>query len=435
MSPLIRVVVLLGTLGYVVAGQGGFVDCMSVNILRRLAVVVLVSVLLAACATPRDVLTPVALNTVPPDASELTILVATSRKPTGDPSTLFSGERSPLLSLANIEVSSPPESARQAGTVQWPKRLPPDPRRDFAVTGVQPKTVAQAKEWLHQRDRGTGRVLVFVHGFNNIFADSLFRFAQIVHDSGADVAPILFTWPSRGSVFDYVYDKESANFSRTALERVLQSLSQDPTVKDVTVLAHSMGTWVAVEALRQMAIREGTIPGKIQNVILASPDLDVDVFARQWTEMGDNRPNFTIFVSQNDRALAMSSFISGGITRVGSINPAKEPFRSALEDAGITVVDLTQLNTGDRLAHSKFAESPEIVQLIGQRLVTGQALTSTDIGLSESIGAVLLGTVNTVGQIAATTVSTPISVLEPPRVKTKKAGLDEILGSESEMRQ
>ncbi|MET0942988.1 MAG: esterase, partial [Mesorhizobium sp.] len=89
----------------------------------------------------------------------------------------------------------------------------------------------------------------------------------------------------------------------------------------------------------------------------------------------------------------------------------------------------------DRLAHSKFAESPEIVQLIGQRLVTGQALTSTDSGLSESIGAVLLGTVNTVGQIAATTVSTPISVLEPPRVKTKKAGLDEILGSQSEMRQ
>ena len=278
-------------------------------------------------------------------------------------------------------------------------------------------------------------MLVFVHGFNNRFADALFRFAQIVHDSGADVAPILFTWPSRGSVFDYVYDRESANFSRTALERTLQALAADPTVKDVTVLAHSMGTWVTVEALRQMAIREDNIPSKIQNVILASPDIDVDVFARQWTEMGNKRPNFTIFVSQDDKALAMSSFISGGIKRVGSINPAEEPYRSPLEGAGITVVDLTKLRTGDRLNHGKFAESPEIVQLIGQRLVTGQALTSTDIGLSEGIGAVLLGTATTVGKIAATTVSAPITVLEPSTAPTKKAGLDEILQSESEINQ
>ncbi len=206
-------------------------------------------------------------------------------------------------------------------------------------------------------------------------------------------------------------------------------------MKDVTVLAHSMGTWVTVEALRQMAIREDNIPSKIQNVILASPDIDVDVFARQWTEMGNKRPNFTIFVSQDDKALAMSSFISGGIKRVGSINPAEEPYRSALEGAGITVVDLTKLRTGDRLNHGKFAESPEIVQLIGQRLVTGQALTSTDIGLSEGIGAVLLGTATTVGKIAATTVSAPITVLEPSTAPTKKAGLDEILQSESEINQ
>ena len=279
---------------------------------------------------------------------------------------------------------------------------------------------------------GPNRALIFVHGFNNRFADAVFRFAQIVHDSNAKVAPILFTWPSRGSIFYYVYDKESANFSRTALERTLHALASDPSVKDVTVLAHSMGTWVTVEALRQMAIRDGNIPSKIDNVILASPDLDVDVFARQWTEMGTKRPKFTIFVSQDDKALAMSSLISGGVKRVGALNPAEEPYRSALEDAGITVVDLTKLKTGDRLSHGKFAESPEIVQLIGTRLVTGQTLTATDVGLSESVGAVLIGTANTVGKIAATTVSAPISVLEPRYEPTRKAGLDEILESGAE---
>jgi esterase/lipase superfamily enzyme len=275
--------------------------------------------------------------------------------------------------------------------------------------------------------------MVFVHGFNNRFADAVFRYAQIVHDSGANVTPILFTWPSRGSVFDYNYDKESTNFSRTALERTLTVLAEDPTVTDVTVLAHSMGTWLAVEALRQMAIRDGTIPSKIKNVVLASPDLDVDVFARQWTEMGDKHPKFTIFVSQNDKALRASKFISGGITRVGAINPAEEPYRSALEKAGITVIDLTNLSTADRLGHGKFAESPEIVQLIGQRLVTGQTLTGTNVGLGDSVGAVLLGTANTVGNIAATTVAAPITVLEPqPRTRTTKSGLAEILQSKEE---
>jgi esterase/lipase superfamily enzyme len=390
-------------------------------------------VLLAACASaPIEVLTPIAQQAVPPAASELSMLVATSREPSGDPGTLFSGERSSMLSLASIEISIPPDTARQPGTVQWPRRLPPDPRRDFAVTSVQRKTIPEARAWLHENDRHGGHVMLFVHGFNNRFADAVFRYAQIVHDSGADVAPILFTWPSRGSVFDYNYDRESTNFSRTALERTLKALVDDPTVTQVTVLAHSMGSWLAVEALRQMAIREGNIPPKIRNVILASPDLDVDVFARQWTEMGTKHPKFTIFVSQDDKALRISSLISGRVKRVGSINPSEEPYRSALEKAGITVVDLTGLKSGDRLNHGKFAESPEIVQLIGKRLVNGQTLTSGKVDLGDSIGAVLVGTASAVGNVAATTVTAPIKVLEQRPLTTRKAGLNEILQSGTE---
>ncbi len=187
---------------------------MSTFVLRRL-LALLIPILLTACATaPREVLTPVALETVPPDASELTILVATSRKPTGDPGTLFSGERSPLLSLANIDISIPPESARKAGTVQWPRRLPPDPRREFAVTGVQPRTPAEARQWLHQRDTGSGRVLVFVHGFNNRFADALFRFAQIVHELWAQMSLRSSLLGRRAAVFSTMSTTGRAQISR-----------------------------------------------------------------------------------------------------------------------------------------------------------------------------------------------------------------------------
>src|SRR5262245_15961884 len=108
------------------------------------------SLLLAACANPVAVLAPVAQGTVPPNASHVSMLIATSRQPSGDPGTLFSGERGRQLSLAAIDVSIPPDTTRQSGTVQWPRKLPPDPRQDFAVTRVEAMTVPQVREWLHK---------------------------------------------------------------------------------------------------------------------------------------------------------------------------------------------------------------------------------------------------------------------------------------------
>jgi hypothetical protein len=58
-----------------------------------------------------------------------------------------------------------------------------------------------------------------------------------------------------------------------------------------------------------------------------------------------------------------------------------------LEREGITVLDLSALRGGDRLNHSKFAQSPEVVRLLGERLIAGQTVTDQDIGLGEQLGA------------------------------------------------
>ena len=60
----------------------------------------------------------------------------------------------------------------------------------------------------------------------------------------------------------------------------------------MTVLAHSMGNWVTLEALRQMAIRDGKIAPKIRNVILAAPDVDFDVAREQIRTMGRTEAEF-----------------------------------------------------------------------------------------------------------------------------------------------
>ncbi|MGV1793688.1 alpha/beta hydrolase [Rhizobium sp. A37_96] len=366
---------------------------------------------LAGCGHPSGVMIPIASTAAMANTSKVDMLVATTRQPSGDPATLFNGERSPEPHFTDIAVSLPP--IRRSGEVQWPRRLPPDPAKDFAVTRVrQIETRADGRTWFRQHIED-GHALVFVHGFNNSYEDSVFRLAQIAHDSGMRATPILFTWPSRAQLTAYEYDKESTNYSRTALEQSLRVLAQDPDVKDITVLAHSMGTWLAMESLRQMGIRDGHVSTKIHNVILASPDIDIQVFAKQFVEMGEPRPKFTIFVSQDDRALAVSSFITGNVSRLGAIDPSKEPYRSRLEKAGVTAIDLTKVKTGDSLHHGKFAESPEIVQLIGQRLMTGQTLTDSNITIGEGVAAVVGGTVRTVGTVAGAVAAAPLTIADP----------------------
>ncbi|WP_235916395.1 alpha/beta hydrolase [Ciceribacter naphthalenivorans] len=383
---------------------------------------------LSACGgRPIGVMEPT--NHTANGTTKVEMIAATTRAPAVDKAILFTGERGSGLMLDAVTISIPPDADREIGQVQWPKRLPADPHRAFTTVAVDP--IASKKEgeaWLQSHVRKSRRVLVFVHGFNNLYEEAVYRFAQIVHDSKADVVPVVFTWPSRGSVFDYNYDKESTNYSRDALEDLLTQIARNPAVGEVTVMAHSMGTWLAVESLRQMAIRHGRVDPKISNVILASPDLDVDVFAQQYQSFGGKAPKFTLFVSRDDRALTLSKRISGNVERLGHIDPTVEPYRTQLEAAGITVLDLTKLKSGDPLNHGKFAESPEVVRLIGERLIAGQAVTDSSVGLGESLGAVAIGAGNTVGQAASTVISAPISLFDP-RTRRSYSQQWQLLGS------
>jgi esterase/lipase superfamily enzyme len=174
-----------------------------------------------------------------------------------------------------------------------------------------------------------------------------------------------------------------------------------------------MGNWVTLEALRQMAIRDRRVAPKIRNVLLAAPDVDVDLFREAIMDMGKERPGFTLFVSQDDRALAVSRRLWGDAVRLGAIDPEQEPYRSAMEQAGITVLNLSKLRSGDPLNHSKYAESPEVVRIIGRELAEGQTLTDSRVGVGDRIIQVTTGAAAAVGTAAGLAVSAPISVVDP----------------------
>ncbi len=197
---------------------------------QLLSVAVLMSVAITGCATRvENVLQPPQVAVAASDASRVNMLVATTRKSSDDPGQLYSGERGTAISLNNVSVSIPPDRNRKIGKVQWPSRVPPNPQKEFAVLEAgKVATEGQAFKWFRKNRNAKRQVLIFVHGFNNTYADAVFRFAQIVHDSGTDAAPILFAWPSRARVFDYLYDKESANYSRRALEDLILQATTKP---------------------------------------------------------------------------------------------------------------------------------------------------------------------------------------------------------------
>ena len=381
--------------------------------LRSVAVVLAVATSVVACGSVRGVLVP--NDQTVAGARRVDMLVATTRERTNS-AEMFSGARGQALAFASIAVSIPPASARQVGEVQWPRQVPGNPATDFVTLKADVVDRSEALSWFQRTVRGVPRrqVLVFIHGFNNRFEDAVFRFAQVVHDSDAPVVPVLFTWPSRGSVLAYGYDRESTLYSRNALEKLLNAIARDPAVGEISILAHSMGNSLALETLRQMAIRDGRVAPKIRNVLLAAPDVDVDLAKEAIMDMGPKtkRPSFTLFVSQDDRALAVSRRVWGSSARLGAINPDQEPFRTQIERADVTVVDLTKLRAGDALHHGKFAESPEVVRLIGKRLAEGQAVSGSRIGLGDRIIQLTAGTAAAVGTAAGLAVSAPVAILD-----------------------
>jgi esterase/lipase superfamily enzyme len=370
------------------------------GVVRRAAIIGLVLVL-TACGHRPDVFLPMTVDD--PRTGKIDMLVATTRAPSDNRALRYSGERGEDISLDNIVVSIPPDDRRKPGEIQWPRGSRPDPQKDFVVTRADAMNEGEAMSWFRRTSSGKRRVLIFVHGFNTTYADAVFRFAQITHDIRTDAAPVLFTWPSRGNTLDYVYDKESTIYSRFGLVTLIEEAIRSPDVAEITVLAHSMGTWLTMEALRDLALKSGRVSPKVRNVVLASPDIDVDVFRRQVIEMGNTRPHFTVYASRNDLALAASTFIAGDIGRLGSVD--LRPYKAELAREGISVIDATDVQQKDMLGHTAFAENSDMLQALAARLAD-QRIDTDDAGFG-------LRLARTGASVVRSTIVSPLQLMVP----------------------
>jgi esterase/lipase superfamily enzyme len=337
--------------------------------------VILAGLALAAC-TPRSSVTMLPASETAAAAERLYVASARAPLPGGVD---YANAAGPGLSFSEVEVSVPPD--REPGTVRMtPDGARPDPQRDFLTVSTSPVRdgnafVAAINRSLAALPRANREVTVFVHGFNTTFGEGVYRHAQMRHDFAVPGLSVHFSWPSAANVSAYGTDREAVLVARNQLEALLELLARS-RVSRIVVVGHSMGAFLVMEAMRQIAIRGDTaVLRKTSTVILISPDIDVAVFRSQMAELAGDDVSVYVFTSGADRALRVSARLRGKQERLGNLSEA-----APVADLPVTVIDLSGVETqNDSLNHFKVATSPSMIALISGMNQSGAALISDQV--------------------------------------------------------
>jgi len=287
------------------------------------------------------------------DASSLsvdpTLLVTTTRKRVngGRAKPWFGPERASTMTVARATLVPPDDSRFSLAAVGL---------ADWRLDGVEPVS-AEVGDLLAQAGGGLD-VLIYVHGFKQTFETAALDAVHLSDGIKFRGQTMIFSWPSKAGLFDYAYDRESAMWSRDDFERVLHSIVATPSAGRVHIVAHSMGTMLTLESLRQLHARYGdTVADRIGAVVFAAPDIDMDVFSSAINRIGPLARKITVITATNDRALALAGRIAGGMTRVGAAEKA------ALERLGVRVIDASQAGWGI-INHDLFLSNAEVRRVI-----------------------------------------------------------------------
>jgi esterase/lipase superfamily enzyme len=312
---------------------------------------------------------------VPADAVVETVLVSTVRtRVEGQP--VFDARRSDGPAFAEFRVAVPPD--RETGSVTFPSEYPPNPRTDFVTVSARQLAgeagfIAAINRELAADPRSENTAAIFTHGYNTNFAEGLYRQTQLQHDYESHAAAVHFAWPSAGTAQGYIYDRESALYSRLGLEATLAAMARSNATK-INVLAHSMGGFLTMDALATMArVGHDQFFEKVNAILLLSPDIEIDVFRQQARQVLARGVPIFVVVSDRDRALLVSARIRGERERVGSIRSPEE-----LGDIDVTVIDLSDIEAGDAVGHFAIATSPELIDLLRGFRRQGTDIIETD---------------------------------------------------------
>ena len=263
-------------------------------------------------------------------------------------------------------------------------RLPPTPMpyqmidgeivEDPEAVAARNASVARLQAEVRRRLAQTPRkdVYIYVHGYHNTFEDAAFALAELWHFFGREGLPIVYTWPAGyPGIFGYTYDRESSEFTVFHLKQVIKWLSEQPEIENIHLIAHSRGTDVTVSAFRELVIwarGAGINPRerfKIKNVVMAAPDIDVQVISQRIAaeRLALAVDQAILYSSPNDEAIGFAeTLFASPRGRLGTLNISElnkeEIQRMKANAARVTVVNFEGESTG--YGHDYFRTNPAV---------------------------------------------------------------------------
>jgi esterase/lipase superfamily enzyme len=246
-----------------------------------------------------------------------------------------------------------------------------DPKKHFTIKSLEALSRNELLSMVRARIAAArafrDQALVFIHGFNTGFDGAIFRAAQLAYDLQFDGAAFLYSWPAGAGVIGYARDRESATQAEPYLKEFLDLVIRGTGAKSVSVIAHSMGNLPLLNVLRELG--PSLPPGvHLNEVILAAPDVDRDVFANLIGAIRGFGRGITLYCSANDRAMIVSRQVAGGVPRAGDVPPD-----GPVIAPDVDTIDVTETST-DLLAlnHSLYAERSALLNDIALLLQTGE---------------------------------------------------------------
>lgn len=235
-----------------------------------------------------------------------------------------------------------------------------------------------ASDQASQAEHYKNSAFIFLHGFNVTFENALFRTAQLSYDLGFDGPTFVYSWPAQGKALSYVTDIDSAIHAAPHLDEYIDTILQTPGIEKVHLVAHSMGNFALAELVRRVGTKVQARHGKfIDQLVLAAPDIDVDLFrdfARLFTQ---HAKNVTLYACGSDKALMLAREIRDDHWRAGDV-----PHTGPIVVDGIESIDITAVGSDPfSLNHSVYAEDHGLLKDLG--LIMLQGLHPPDVRMSK----------------------------------------------------
>jgi esterase/lipase superfamily enzyme len=280
------------------------------------------------------------------------------------PNEFYNDQRRPEAARSDLELGSCDVSIpykHTPGEIErpsiWRFEFREQPDRHVTLLDVRPLTSNrwqnEVRESLSESDERAA--MVFVHGFNVDFAAAARRTAQMKYDLGFSGAAILYSWPAPSN---YVECEGNAIWTLPHLMEFLTEHVHKSGAKSIHLIAHSMGTRVLTSALKELAASPDAEPIRYNQIVLAAPDIDADVFKRQIApRIIGAAERISIYSSSKDLALVASKKVHR-YTRLGE---GGEFLTTFPEWPQIEVLDASNVDES-LLGHSYYGDSPTILR-------------------------------------------------------------------------